>query len=88
MEAKNLLILINKQWATTDDIMKIGEVGYHKALSIKKEINDILESQNYKLPKNKVPMEFVVDYFKINISYLKKVSNQNINKLMNEEGVL
>lgn len=77
MKANDLLNMINKQWATTTDIMSIGEVGYHKALDIKKEIATVLENQKYKLPKNKVPMEFVVEYFKINISYLKKVSQDS-----------
>lgn len=77
MKANDLLNMINKQWATTADIMSIGEVGYHKALDIKKEIATTLENQKYKLPKNKVPMEFVVEYFKINISYLKKVSQDS-----------
>lgn len=77
MKANDLLNMINKQWATTTDIMSIGEVGYHKALDIKKEIATALENQKYKLPKNKVPMEFVVEYFKINISYLKKVSRDS-----------
>jgi hypothetical protein len=81
MEAKDLLNLINKQWATTNDIMIIGEVGYHKALLIKKEITSDLEEKKYKLPKNKVPMEFVVNYFKINISYLKKFSFQESKNL-------
>lgn len=76
MEAKELLKLISKQWATTNDIMRIGEVGYHKALDIKKIIIDDLANKNYNLPNHKVPMEFVVDYFKINISYLKKLAKQ------------
>ena len=56
MKANDLLNMINKQWATTTDIMSIGEVGYHKALDIKKEIATVLENQKYKLPKNKLPM--------------------------------
>ena len=56
MKANDLLNMINKQWATTTDIMSIGEVGYHKALDIKKEIATLLENQKYKLPKNKLPM--------------------------------
>ena len=38
-----LLNIINKQWASTNDIMKIGCVGKNQALKIKKEILDELK---------------------------------------------
>lgn len=87
MKAKDILNLINKQWASTDDIMSIGEVGYHRALNIKKEIAETLDKK-YKLPRNKVPMEFVVDYFKINISYLKKVSQDSKRNQVQENVIM
>lgn len=74
ISASELLELINKPWATTDDVKRIGGVGNNKALDIKKEIKIKLESEGYRLPRSLVPMEKVIDYFKINISYLKKVS--------------
>lgn len=78
MNAKELLDLLNKQWATTNDIMQIGSIGYHRALEIRKAIAKEIEDDNFKLPKAKVPMEHVVNYFKINIAYLKKISKERI----------
>lgn len=73
LTANELLETINKYWADTKDIMQLGMIGRNKALEIKKEISDGLKEKGYKLPQNYVPMEKVVDYFKINISYLRKV---------------
>ncbi|MBO6243611.1 MAG: hypothetical protein J6O41_03470 [Clostridia bacterium] len=73
LPTNELLELINNQWATVEDIRLIGSVGYNKALEIKNDI--ILElGENYFLPRGLVPMDKVVDYFNININYLKKVS--------------
>ena len=75
LSADKMLELISKQWANVDDIMKIGSVGKNKAQSIKKEIvtNCV---DNKKLPYGLVPMEKVIEYFHINISYLKKVQKK------------
>jgi len=75
MEAEKILNIIGKQWASSKDIQIIGSVGINKAYEIRKEIATELETQGYNLPHNLVPMEKVVDYFKININYLKKVSH-------------
>jgi len=76
MTANELLNAINKQWATTKDIMLVGNIGENKALKIKKVINENLIKQGYVLPRNKVPMESVINYFKLNIDFLKKISNE------------
>lgn len=76
LSAQELLNLLSSQWADTETLMKIGCVGYNKALDIKKEIVSTAESEGYYLPRGLVPMEMVVDYFKINISYLKKFVNK------------
>ena len=81
LSANELLKLINTQWATTEDVKLIGSVGNNKALEIKKEIKKELEKEGYRLPNNLVPMSKVVDYFKININYLKKVGNYEKNKM-------
>ena len=78
MSANELLSLISKQWASTKDIMNIGDVGYHRALLIKKDIINDLKKNNHKLTYDKVPMELVVNYFEINISYLKRVAKQEV----------
>ena len=76
LSAQELLSLLSSQWADTETLMKIGCVGYNTALAIKKEIVSTAASEGYSLPRGLVPMEMVVDYFKINISYLKKFVNK------------
>ncbi|MBQ8473149.1 MAG: hypothetical protein IJ501_06570 [Bacilli bacterium] len=76
INAKDLLQLLSSQWATTEDVMKIGGVGRDKALDIKNEIKENLEEQGYRMARKLVPMEEVVRYFKININYLKKISGE------------
>ena len=76
MNSKELLELIDKQWASTKDIKKIGCVGINKSSKIKREITKELEKQGYKLPYNLVPMDKVVEYFKINIKYFQKVASK------------
>lgn len=74
ISANELLETINNQWANTNDIMKIGCVGKNQALKIKRELKSKLELEGYFLPKNLVTMESVLDYFKISINHLKKIS--------------
>lgn len=75
--ATELLELLNKQWASNKDIMKIGGVGLNKAIADRKEI-ELKVKEKYgkdcRLPSAKVPMEEVVNFYNININYLKKVS--------------
>lgn len=76
LNAQELLELLETQWASTKDIMKIGAVGENRAYLIKKQIQKQVETQGKLLPSGLVPMEFVVDYFQININYLKKISKR------------
>ncbi len=76
LTANELLDVLNNQWATTQDIRAIGSVGNNKAYEIKDEIRKKVEADGYKLPNNLIPMQYVVDYFKLNISYLKKVARE------------
>lgn len=74
--AEEILALMCYQWAGTKDIMKIGNVGETRALRIKKEITESLLEKGYVLPRNKIPMESVIKHFKINIEYLRKVTEE------------
>lgn len=77
LSANEILNLLNKQWATAQDIRAIGSVGANKALEIKNEIRKKVEVDGYKLPSTRLlPMQYVIDYFKININYLKKVARE------------
>lgn len=77
LSISDLLKIIDKQWANSSDIAKVGCVGINRAGAIKKEISKIVESENYKLPFGLVPMKYVIDYFKIDINYLKKIEKLN-----------
>ena len=76
LTANELLSLISKQWARNQDIALIGSVCLNKAADIRKEIENQLKSDGYKLPAHQVPMEKVVEYFNINLKYLKRVSQK------------
>ena len=80
IQADEMLEILNKQWATIQDIMKIGALGRNKARNIKNEIERNIVDQGLKLPNNLVPMEKVIEYFKINLDFLV-----TINKLKNGE---
>ena len=74
IQADEMLELLNKQWATTQDIMKIGALGRNKARNIKNEIERNIIDQGLKLPNNLVPMEKVIEYFKINLDFLVTIN--------------
>ena len=80
LQADQMLITLNKQWATIQDIMLVGSLGRNKARDIKNEIANKIEAEGKKLPNNLVPMEKVIEYFNINVEYLV-----NINKSKNGE---
>lgn len=74
LSANETLELLNKQWCSLKDIALIGSVGLNKAGDIKREIQDMIIKKGKRCPPNFVPTELVVDYFGININYLKKIS--------------
>lgn len=57
IQADEMLEILNKQWATVQDIMKIGAVGRNKARSIKNEIDRSIKETGLDLPNNLVPMD-------------------------------
>ena len=74
IQADEMLEILNKQWATIQDIMKIGALGRNKARDIKNEIERNIIDQGLKLPNNLVPMEKVIEYFKINLDFLVTIN--------------
>lgn len=75
LSASEILERISSQWANKRDIMDIAFVGDNTAGNIANSIRTELENQGYYLPKGVVPMDKLVEYLKINVKYLKKVSN-------------
>ncbi len=74
LQADQMLITLNKQWATIQDIMLVGSLGRNKARDIKNEIARKIEAEGKKLPNNLVPMEKVIEYFNINVEYLVSIN--------------
>ncbi len=77
ISASEMLKIFDNQWADAKDVMAIGGCGYTKALKIKNDIKRDLESKGYRVSRNLIPMEKVIEYFNININYLKKVAKEN-----------
>lgn len=73
--ASDQLNAMANQWADNTAICIIGGVGMNKAIKIRQEIENLVEKEGYKLPRQAiVPMKYVIDYFKIDINYLKRLS--------------
>lgn len=63
------------QWADLKTICIIGGIGMNKALEIKKAIVEQIENDGYRVPRQSVvPMRYVIDYFGIDINYLKRLA--------------
>ena len=75
LSADEMLEILSSQWATIQDIMKIGSVGRNKARDIKNKIPEEIVSTGFILPNNLVPMEKVIEYFKINVAFLVSINN-------------
>lgn len=73
LTAEEMLELTSSQWASTKDIMKIGSVGRNKAYAIKNEIALAYYNENNRLRnRGLVPMKEVLNYFGIDLDYLKE----------------
>lgn len=76
LPASEMLNVMAKQWATNDDICKIGNIGTNKALEIRRAIESEIKKNGYNLPRQSiVPMKNVIEYFQIDINYLKKLAS-------------
>ena len=75
MNAKEMLKILSKQWCSIDDLKRISNLGNNKVYKLKKEIVNELIEQGYTLPKGLIPMCEVVKKLKIDIEYLKNISN-------------
>lgn len=73
--ASEQLQAMTSQWADNTAIRIIGGIGLNKAIEIRQEIEQQVKKDGYRLPKQAiVPMEYVINYFNININYLKKLA--------------
>lgn len=74
LNAKELTDIMDKQWATTKDIQRIGCCGINKAQRIKKEIRNQMLDAGMFIPRYLVDMEYVIKYFHINEKRMRKLS--------------
>ena len=79
MNEKETLNLISKQWCNLNDLQQLTGLGRNNALKLKNEIKIELENKGYSLPNKLLPMNEVVGYLKINISYLQKMAKEILN---------
>lgn len=77
LDINQTLELVDKQWATTNDIMQLGFVCYSNARKISNVIKNNLVEKGYSLPRGLVPMKEVIKFFNIDINYLKKIKNND-----------
>jgi len=78
MGAKDTLELLSKQWCDLNDLMKLTQVGKNYAIKLRNEIRISLINDGYLLPSRLLPMNEVVKYLKINISYLQKMAKETV----------
>ena len=75
--ASETLEILKKSWLNNDDIMRIAGCGQNRALTIRKQIKNDLESQGIYCAYGLVPSAELVKFLKINVDYLKKMSKVN-----------
>ena len=74
--ASEQLQAMTSQWANNESIKVIGGVGNNIAGKIRQEIEVQIKKEGYRLPRSAVvPMKYVIDYFKIDINYLKRLAS-------------
>lgn len=74
ISASETLEILNHQWLDTKDIQKLACVGIDKARCIKDAIRKQILDEGKFLPPKLVPVDRVISYLNINISYLKKLA--------------
>lgn len=73
--ASEQLRAMSSQWADNRTIMIIGGVGISKAAVIRKRIEEKIKDDGLNLPRQAiVPTKYVIDYFNIDINYLKRLA--------------
>ena len=78
LTASEMLKILNKQWATASDMALLSGKCIAYARADFNTLTELITSDGTKLPSRLVPMQEVVNFYKINISYLKKISKQEV----------
>ena len=77
MKAKEILNILSKPWVTTQDIMTIAELTASTAGTIKRSIEADFRKKypNKYMPSHCVPTKYVIQYFDIDVDFLKSLIN-------------
>ena len=73
LSVDQMLKVASSQWASAKDIMLLGCVGRNKAYAIRNEIIATLYNDNKLRNRGLVPMSEVLNYFNIDLSYLREI---------------
>lgn len=75
MKAKEILNILSKPWVTTQDIMTIAELTASTSGTIKRSIEAEFRKKypNKYLPSHCVPTKYVIQYFDIDVEFLKSL---------------
>lgn len=73
LSADQMLKVASSQWASDNDIMLLGCLGRNKAYAIRNEIITSLYNDNKLRNRGLVPMAEVLNYFNIDLSYLREI---------------
>lgn len=65
LKVPEVIDIISKMWATTNDIQRLGCIGAGEALKVKRELRDKMKDQGKAVPRYLVDMTYVMDYFSI-----------------------
>lgn len=76
LTAHQTLEILDHQWLSAKDIKKVACVGIGTARLVLKDIAKQINKEDKLLPKNLVPTEKVIEYFGINVNYLRKLENK------------
>ena len=77
--AQEILNVIDGMWVDVNGISVIAYCGYNTALEHMKKIREQIRNKYDKeCPRSFVPTDVVIDYFNINVNYLRKVKERKI----------
>lgn len=76
LTASEMLEILNKQWATANDMALLSGKCIAYARADFNTLTNEITADGTKLPSRLVPMDKVVNFYHINIPYLKKISKQ------------
>ena len=74
LNARETVAILDKMWASTEDIKKLGCIGNNKAYKIKREIRNQMVDDGMVFPRYLVGMEYVIKYFNIDEKKIRNIA--------------